>query len=194
MGVRVPLAMSLWWVAAASLLACGPAEEATTPAPAEPVEEHPIDLTGAWQVYGETVDIGGGNTRAIQGMLILEQDGDRYSASFHLTTNLPTDDGVLPAEVVGHGSGSIDGRRLEGDSETQLIMGMVPGEAGRFPLAPRAYGPRLASTSTGEVLADGTLSFSSENTGVDGGRYRPTRTTLTGVRQGPPGPPARHAP
>ena len=44
-------------------------------------------------------------------MLILAQTGDDYRVSFHLTTMYPTEEGMLPAEVVGSGQGSVDGPR-----------------------------------------------------------------------------------
>jgi hypothetical protein len=59
---------------------------------------------------------------------------------------------------------------------------MVPGEAGRFPLAPRVYGPRLVSHSKGTIESDGTLVFESRNEAASGASYAPTRTTLRGVR------------
>jgi len=163
----------------AALLACGAeTEPALSP-------DETVDLSGSWRVRGLTTEVDSGESRDIEGTLILAQQGNEYTASFHLTTNLPTPDGFMPADVVGNGSGTIEGRQFEGSAKTQLIMGLVPGEAGRFPFAPRSYGPRLLSRSKGEVRANGTLTFVSENTGLEGETYAATRTRLTGKRVRP---------
>jgi hypothetical protein len=142
----------------------------------------PLHLSGSYRVQGLTREVGSDQSRDIQGMLILAEADLEYSVSFHLTTMYPSQDGVLPAEVVGSGKGSVSGRSLQGSAATQLILGMVPGEAGRFPLAPRVYGPRLVSRSTGTIEDDGTLVFESRNEAAPGVSYRATRTTLRGVR------------
>jgi hypothetical protein len=164
----------------ALLLACGSEREVTSPVVDEPVE--PIDLTGSYKVSGVTIELESGARRDIGGMLILTQEGDAYSAKFHLSTMYPTPDGILPADVVGQGEGRIEGRKLSGSAETQLIFGIVPGEAGNFPMAPRIYGPRLVSRSTGGIDADGKLEFVSENAAAPGEAYPATRTTLEGSR------------
>jgi hypothetical protein len=165
----IPLALVL-------LLACG--ERAAEPsAPAEP-----IDVTGSYKVDGVTTELESGARRDIGGMLILTQEGDGYTAKFHLNTMYPTPDGIMPADVVGQGEGTIDGRALSGSAETQLIFGIVPGEAANFPMAPRIYGPRLVSRSSGEIDPEGNLEFVSENEAAPGEAYPATRTTLRGAR------------
>ena len=77
---------------------------------------------------------------------------------------------------------AVPGTRLSGQSETQLIFGIVPGEAGNFPMAPRIYGPRVVSKSSGTIDAEGNLEFTSENEAAAGEAYPATRTTLKGSR------------
>jgi hypothetical protein len=159
------------------LFACGGDRQANPQ-----VAEAPIDVTGSYEVHGVTTELESGARRDIGGMLILTQDGDTYSAKFHLNTMYPTPDGILPADVVGQGEGKIEGRNLSGTAETQLILGIVPGEAGDFPMAPRIYGPRLISRSSGGVDDDGNLEFVSENEAAPGEAYPATRTALRGSR------------
>ncbi len=175
MGARLPIIVG---VAAAIALGCGAEEPTASSSPQTP--QAPIDVSGSYQVKGTTTELRTGHERDIEGMLILSQTGDRYTASFHLSTLYPTQDGTLPAEVVGQGEGRIEGREMSGRAETQLIFGIVPGAAAQFPLAPRIYGPRLVSSSSGEVKPDGTLVFETTNEGAEGEDYPPTRTVVTG--------------
>ena len=177
MGSRFLIIVTL---AVAAVLACGAEEREVSSSP--PVPTEPIDVSGSYEVKGVTTELRSGATRDIQGMLILAQTGNAYTASFHMNTLYPTADGTLPAEVVGQGDGTIEGNELTGTAEIQLIFGIVPGAAAQFPLAPRIYGPRLVSASSGSITADGTLSFETTNEGAEGEEYPPTRTTVSGAR------------
>ncbi|MDJ0865479.1 MAG: hypothetical protein QNK03_05165 [Myxococcota bacterium] len=153
---------------------------------AEPAPAPPPDISGSWQVRGTTTEVESGATRDIEGMIVVVQTGGAYRSSFHLATDFPTEEGPQLAEVIGTGRGDLRDRVFAGTAETQLILSMVPGEAGRFPWTPRVFGPRLRSQTTGTLQPDGSLVFDAETEGLEGEVYAPTRTRLVGVRMPEP--------
>jgi len=171
-------------VAAALLLspACSteaPDEESRSPA----AIVAPDAFSGTFRVSGHTVEVGSsGRGRDIEGTVVIAQDGDAYTASYELTTLFPTPDGPSQAQVVGTGRGSVSGSELQGTADTQIILAQVPGVAADFAFLPRTYGPRITSRSTARLDPDGTLTIEIESQGVRGETYRPTRTTVRGVR------------
>lgn len=152
----------------------------TSGAPTEAAESVPI--AGMYEVTGTTIEIATGKTRDISGTVILKEDGANYTATFNLNTVFDSEEGVLPAEVIGKGSGTIEGRTLRGTAETQLVISSVPGIDPAFAFIPRTTTTRLVSSSLTSIAADGTLEITIENTRAAGEAYRSTRTTLRGAR------------
>jgi hypothetical protein len=163
------------------LLACERGREPAAPA-APPAVQAEVSIAGLYKVKGMTVEKESGHSREIQGTVTLAQEGDRWTTSFELKTDYPTADGPAEADVIGTGKGKLDGRKLEGVAETQLVMAAVPGVNTAFAYIPRIVGPRLISTTTGELGKDGTLRIEIENEPAEGEVYAATHTTLRGTR------------
>lgn len=177
------------WIAvsAAGLLAaaCG-GEDVRTLEPEEtPVVEAP-PIAGMYEVAGATVDKRTGHKRDIEGTLILAESGETYTATFQLTTTAPGRPGegaAVKAEVIGKGAGTIEGRTLTGEAETQLVMATVPGVDPGFAFIPRMVSTRIVSTSVATIADDGSVQIEIDNAPAEGeGDYYPTRTTLRGHR------------
>jgi hypothetical protein len=141
-------------------------------------------ISGQYDVSGTTIETSTGSEREISGTVILTQDGDDYSATFHLATAFESASGAIPAEVIGSGSGSIDGRELHGTAETQLVVSTVPGIDPAFAFIPRITSVRLVSSSVASIATDGSLVIRIENEPAAGEDYTPSRTTLRGSRIG----------
>jgi len=147
-------------------------------------EAEAVPIAGQYEVSGTTIVTATGSQREITGTVILAEDGDRYTATFHLTTVFEGASGVMPAEVIGSGSGRIDGRELRGTAETQLVVSTVPGIDPAFAFIPRTTSVRLVSNSSTSIAADGSVTIAIENEPAAGEDYAPTRTTLRGQRIG----------
>jgi hypothetical protein len=139
-------------------------------------------ITGMYEVSGETVETATRDKREISGKVVLTEDGANYTATFHLSTAFPAGEGVLPAEVIGQGSGTIDGRELTGVSETQIVVTTVPGIDPAFAFIPRTTTTRIVSNSTATFAADGSVVIELTNKPAEGESYAPSRTTLRGSR------------
>jgi hypothetical protein len=180
--MEVPMGPRLLALAAAVLLSlpgCG--SEAPRSDEASP-EPGPSAFSGTWRVSGRTVERQSGRGRDIDGTVVIVAEPDGYKASFELTTLFPTPDGPSEAQVVGTGSGRVEGDRLHGTADTQIILARVPGVDADFAFLPRSYGPRITSRSVTTLNEDGTLTIEIENEGAEGSDYRGTRTSVTGVR------------
>jgi hypothetical protein len=160
-------------------------EEPAAPDDATAAEVAPI--AGMYEVAGTTVETTTGIEREISGSVILADDGESYTATYHLDTVFEGTDGVLPTEVIGKGSGAIEGRTLRGSAETQLVISSVPGIDPGFAFIPRTTTTRLVSTSVTTIAADGSVVIEIENSPALGEIYAPTRTTLRGTRIGEAG-------
>ena len=158
-------------------------DDATDPATSE---TEVLPIAGQYEVSGTTIEAATGSKREISGTVILAEEGNRYTATFHLATVFEGTAGGMPAEVIGQGSGSIDGRELRGTAETQLVMSTVPGIDPAFAFIPRITSTRLVSNSTTSIAADGSVMIEIENQPAEGEDYAPTRTTLRGIRIGAP--------
>jgi hypothetical protein len=137
-----------------------------------------------YEVTGETVTKATGYKRSVSGKIILAEDDDGvgYIATFNLTTTYPGAEEALPAEVIGKGEGSIEGRSLTGSAQMQLVMATVPGVDPGFAFVPRLVSTRIVSKSSSIVAADGSVQIEIENQPAPGEAYAPTRTTLSGFR------------
>jgi hypothetical protein len=166
------LATALLW------LGCGTQEAEV----AEPEEQPAAPISGMYEVRGETVAIESGHKRQIAGTVILAEHGETYTATFDLATTYPGAEEALPAEVIGKGEGTIEGRTLRGSAQTQLVMATVPGIDPGFAFVPRMVSTRLISKSVATVANDGAVSIEIENEAAPGESYASTRTTLSGIR------------
>jgi len=185
---RSPIALSGSLLTLLLFVACERgAETAEDPERMEPSQQpaRVAPIAGRYEVAGTTIETGTGRKREISGSVILSEDGSRYTASFELDTVFEGEQGVLPAEVIGNGSGIIEGRTLRGTAETQIVISSVPGVDPGFAFIPRATTTRLVSTSVTSIATDGTVEITIENAGAAGAAYQPTRTTLRGSRTGP---------
>ncbi len=179
MSGRLPV-LSFLVCAIALSAACGPGPEAGPVDAAPPVAAIPIG--GLYEVSGVTRATTTGDEREISGTIILAEEGDRYIATFNLTTLYPVGAETLRAEVIGKGEGAIDGRTLTGNASTQLVVASVPGVDPAFAFIPRTVSTRIQSTSVTEVAADGGVVIEIKSQPAPGEQYEPTRTNLTGRR------------
>ena len=146
----------------------------------EKIEATPIP--GRYEVHGATVATESGHKREIAGIIILSEQGGGYTATFDLATTYPGAEAALPAQVIGKGEGTIEGRTLRGTAQTQLVMASVPGVDPGFAFIRPQVSTRLVSTTVATIAADGDLSIEIENQPAKGADYAPTRTTLRGLR------------
>ena len=165
------------------LLACERDPQSVTE---ESAATEAVPLAGMYEVAGTTVDTDTGRKREISGTVILVDNGDRYTATFHLNTVWEGRDGMLPAEVIGKGSGTIEGRTLRGSAETQLVISTIPGIDPAFAYIPRTTTTRLVSDSLTTIETDGSILIKIENAAAAGEIYAPTKTTLRGSWTGEP--------
>lgn len=146
-----------------------------------------LPISGMYEVSGVTVDLNSRDKREISGRVILNRDGETYTAKFDLETLFPTDHGTLEADVIGSGSGSVAGRTLTGSAETQVIVSTVPGIDPAFAFVPRTTTKRIVSESVTTVADDGTVHVEIDSQPAEGENYSPTHTTLRGTRIGEAG-------
>jgi hypothetical protein len=168
----------------AALLVFSACERGRQPATEETAAVEPVPIAGLYEVAGTTIDTTTGRKRDISGTVVLADRGDSYAASFHLDTIWEGQDGILPAAVIGQGSGTIEGRILRGSAETQLVISTIPGIDPGFAYIPRTTTTRLVSNSVTTISDDGSVLILIENSGAAGEIYTPTRTTLHGSRIG----------
>jgi hypothetical protein len=163
----------------ALLLACGTDE---TRAPEVAAQAPPAPLSGTYRVSGTTVDKTTGAERGVSGTVIVIAEGDSYTSTFDLATTLHGSGAPQKAELVGRGDGRIEGRKLTGTAETQLIVALVPGVDAGFGLLPRMATTRIVNRSDATIENDGTVMIEIESDPAPGEDYTPTRTTLRGRR------------
>jgi len=142
-------------------------------------------IAGMYEVAGTTIETATGDKREISGTVILAENGERYTATFHLSTAFPGGEGTLPAEVIGQGAGVIEGRTLRGNAATQIVISSIPGIDPGFAYIPRTTTTRIVSESLTTIAADGSVVIEIANEPAAGESYAPTRTTLRGMRIGP---------
>jgi hypothetical protein len=163
-----------------SLLALGFQFLVAEPARAADAAVDPF--SGTYTVVGTTVDVQSGDTRRIEGHLVLTLKDGRYAAASELSTEFPSHGGPVHTDVLGNGDGDRKGDVLSGTAHTQLVIQTVPGVDTNFAFIPRQVGPRLVSSWTAHLEPDGTLVVELANQAEKGEKYRPTTTTLRGKR------------
>jgi len=139
-------------------------------------------FSGTYDVKGMTTDVTSGDTRRIEGHIVLTKKGDGWAAASELETDFPTHGGPVRTDVIGTGKGVRKGEGLEGEAHTQLVIQTVPGVDTDFAFIPRQVGPRIVSKWKAHLAKDGTLVVELSNTPEKGEQYSPTKTTLKGVR------------
>lgn len=164
-----------WLLAPVLLLAAAAAAEEKPGGDEDP-------WTGTYQVQGRTVDQRTGDTRLIDGHVVLTRKGDHWVAAAELRTEFPSPGGSVRADVIGHGEGRAQGEALVGTAQTQLVMQTVPGVDTSFGFVPRDVGPRLVSEWTARWGRGGELVVEMTNRGEEGEEYSPTKTSLKGRR------------
>ena len=160
------------WLLAAGLLLPGAAA-------AEDAED---PWSGTYEVQGSTVDSRSGDTRRIEGHVVLTRKNDHWLAAAELRTEFPSHGGTVRADVIGRGDGTLQGEALVGTAQTQLVMQTVPGVDTGFGFVPREVGPRLLSDWSARWAGKGELTVEMTNRGEEGEDYSPTKTTLKGRR------------
>jgi hypothetical protein len=174
--------VAVWIPSNTVLLGCGSERE---PADREPGAEIALaadPFSGSYRVKGLTTDVTRGDTRRIEGIIVLTEKDGTYTTKADLETKYPSAGGPVDAQVIGSGSGQRSGEALRGTAETQLVMSTVPGVDTGFAWVPRDVGPRLISTWEARFRRDGTLVVEIRNEGAEGEEYPPTSTTLYGTR------------
>lgn len=167
----------------ATFFATGLACDARDPVVATPdVSAAALPISGRYDVEGVTVEVGSGSRREISGTIILLQQGDRYTATFDLATLFPTQQGGLQADVIGQGSGSVEGRTLTGEAQTQVVISSVPGVDPGFAFVPRTTTTRIVSHSVTTISPEGRVEVRIESDPAPGETYARTRTTLAGAK------------
>jgi len=146
-------------------------------------------MGGYYEVEGTTTVLATGDERAISGSMIVAQDGDEYTATFHLSTSFATADGNLRAEVIGSGHGAVEASQMLGTAETQILTAAFPGVDTKFPFLAQRYGPKILSKSVATLKPDGAMTIEIESVAAEGEDYAATRTALTGHRAQPRGVP-----
>jgi hypothetical protein len=147
-----------------------------------------VPISGMYEVEGVTTETASGQQRKLAGTIILAEDGPSYTATFNLATSYPVGEHKLPAEVIGKGEGTIEGRTLTGTSHTQLVVASVPGVDPGFAFIPRSVSTRIVSQSVTRIAPDGSVKIELSNAPEEGAEYLPTRTVLTGRRVSQVGP------
>jgi len=144
-------------------------------------------FSGTYEVKGMTTDLASGDTRRIEGYVVLTRQADHWNAKADLSTDFPTQAGAVHTDVIGNGEGTRAGDGLDGTAHTQLIIGMVPGVDAGFAMVPRQVGPRIVSMWKAHREKDGSLAIELANSPEKGEHYSPTKTTLRGTRvESPP--------
>ena len=144
-------------------------------------------FSGTYEVKGMTTDVRSGDTRRIDGHIVLTLKGEVYRAASELTTDFPTPGGAVHADVIGTGEGKREGDTLKGSAHTQVVMQTAPGVDPNFAFIPRQVGPRIRSTWTARLEKDGTIVVELSNKPEKGEQYRETTTKLRGTRVAMPG-------
>jgi hypothetical protein len=170
---------SAWLLIPWLALACGDAAQEAAQAP-----EPAVPISGLYKVTGKTVSVASGDSREISGTVILNETEAGYTATFSLVTTAPGADQAMPAEIIGTGKGSVEGRTLIGTADTQLVVSTVPGIDPGFAFIPRMVSTRITSKSSAVVSNDGSVTIEIENEASPGQEYLQTRTSLHGRRIG----------
>ena len=143
----------------ATLACCGAAAlSALAALPAPAGAEEVLDIAGIYELNGEMTVQGSPDRLVITGKLVIRQNGaDCITIIEAAMRRAAGTSGPVSAALIGTGTARLEGRKFTGKSELQSLVSEVPELDVATPYAPRTAGPVLDATSTGEVLADGSL-------------------------------------
>jgi hypothetical protein len=161
------------------LTACGP--DGSDDSSSGSAGSKEVVFTGTYDVEGKTVEKESGATRAVSGMVIVAQEGDDYTVTFDLDTAYPSPDGPIEAQLIGRGTGKVEGETLRGTARAQIVQAMVSGIDSRFSLLPRHYSPHFTSTTAALLNEDGSITIHIDTAGEESEEFVATHTTLTGT-------------
>jgi hypothetical protein len=142
----------------------------------------PRFIGGRYAVQGTITVKDTGEKRAIGGTLILDQRGPEFRTTYQLRTRVRTEEGVVRADVIGRGDGRVDGDRIEGIAESQLITASIGGAHGATPYLPRRIGPILRQHARGSIDEHGVIKLELDYTPVEGGPTETSHVVLYGER------------
>lgn len=162
-----------------ALLVASSAQAADAP---DVAAKEPRYIGGRYQVHGTISVKDTGENRAIGGTLILDQRGPEFRTTYQLRTRVRTKDGLVRADVIGRGDGKVEGDKISGTAESQLITATVSGAHGATPYLPRLIGPILRQDASGSVDEHGVIRFELDYTPVEGGPTETSHIVLYGER------------
>jgi len=127
--------------------------------------EEALDLTGIYEIQGETTVQGSPDRFVITGKLVLRQKGDELTTIVEAAMRRAAGNtGPVSAALIGSGTMKLAGRKLTGTAELQSLVSEVPDLDVAVPFAPRTAGPVLDAVAEGEVLPDGALKLEIRST------------------------------
>jgi len=147
-----------------SLLPLALATALTAVAPPSPAEEA-LDVSGIYEVEGETVVAGAPDHFVYSGKLVLKQTGNQIRTTTEVAMRRTAgESGPASAALIGSGDATLDGRKIRGSSELQTLVSQVAELDVAAPYAPRYAGPVVNAVAEGLVRDDGSIEFEIRST------------------------------
>ena len=162
-------------------VALATALSAALPSQAEEV----LDVSGIYEVQGETVVAGSPDHFVYTGKLVLRQTGTEIRTITEVAMRRTAgESGPASAALIGSGEARLDGRNISGSSELQTLVSQVPELDVAAPYTPRLAGPVINAVARGVVRDDGTIDFEIKSTLTGEGFTLPEgrKTTLHAKR------------
>jgi hypothetical protein len=147
--------------------------------------EEVLDVSGIYEVQGETVVAGAPDHFVYSGKLVLRQTGvDIKTITEVAMRRTAGNSGPASAALIGSGDAKLDGRKITGTSELQTLVSEVTELDVAVPFAPRYAGPVINAVAKGVVRDDGTIDFEIKSTLTGEGFTLPEgrKTTLRAKR------------
>ena len=127
--------------------------------------EDTSDLTGIYELQGETTVEGSPDRFVITGKLVLRKKGADFTSIVEAAMRRAAgNSGPVSAALIGSGEMKLNGKKITGTAELQSLVSEVPDLDVAVPFAPRTAGPVLDAVAEGEVLADGSLKLEIRST------------------------------
>ena len=127
--------------------------------------EEALDVSGIYEVQGETVVAGSPDHFVYSGKLVLRQTGaDIKTVTEVAMRRTAGNSGPASAALIGSGEAKLDGRKITGTSELQTLVSEVSELDVAMPFAPRYAGPVINAVAQGVVREDGTIDFEIKST------------------------------
>jgi hypothetical protein len=147
--------------------------------------EEVLDVSGIYEVQGETVVAGSPDHFVYSGKIVLKQTGaDIKTITEVAMRRTAGDSGPASAALIGSGDAKLDGRKIKGSSELQTLVSQVAELDVAVPFSPRFAGPVLTAVADGVVRDDGSIDFEIKSTLTGEGFTLPEgrKTTLRAKR------------